>query len=195
MTYNDRSKEYWNHSAYNNPEGKILHGWTEGKFWNTKVKIEGLSKDMIFLDLGCGIGRIAKWIAPLVKEYYGVDFADKMIERAKDIYQNYENIHFVVNNGIDLSLFEDNKFDFVYVCLLFQHMGKETTLKYIDEVWRVLKDRGIFLANNIPKIEKYNCGLTREEVAEAMKGFLILDMKIDNHYMYIKAMKDVSLTN
>ena len=196
MIDNMQTKEFWDYAANNNPERVILQGWTKEKFWDTKIEIEGLNKDMIFLDLGCGLGRIAKWIAPLIKEYYGVDFSTGMIEKAKEIYYGYyKNVHFFVNNGVDLNLFEDNKFDFVYVHLLFQHMKKEVTLKYIEEVYRVLKSGGIFFVNNIPRIEKYNCGLTKEEVTEAMKPFEILDTKTDVYYINIKAVKNVGATN
>ena len=35
------------------------------------------------MDLACGIGRTCKWIAPESKEYVGVDYVPKMIEKTK----------------------------------------------------------------------------------------------------------------
>jgi len=191
-------KGYWENGALTNPEDCILSKYSKEKFWNEEVKIEGLNKDTIFLDIGCGIGRIAKWVAPLVKEYYGVDFSTEMIKKANEIYQNADertdffsppNVYFNVNNGIDLSLFGDEKFDVVYICLVFQHMQRELILNYIKEVHRVLKEGGIFFAKNIPKIESYTNGLTKEEVNEVMKPFTILDLNESGVYYEVKCRK------
>jgi len=182
--------EYWEEKALTNPYDAILYGCDEKEFWSKEVEIEGLNKNTIFLDLGCGIGRIAKKVAPLVKEYYGIDFSTEMIKKAKEIFKDYENVNFFVNNGIDLRELEDNKFDVAYVCLVFQHMQKEITFNYIREVYRVLKKGGIFFVNSIPRIEKYIGGLTEKELDEAMKPFKILDKKITEYYFYVKCEKE-----
>ncbi len=182
-------KGYWENGALTNPEDCILSNYSKEKFWSEEVKIEGLNKDTIFLDIGCGIGRITKWVAPLVKEYHGVDFSTEMIKKAKENFKNKKNVSFLVKNGIDLRLFEDNKFDVAYIFLVFQHMQRELILNYIKEVYRVLKKGGIFFANNIPKIEKYNNGLTKEEINEVMKSFKILDLKEDKFYYNINCRK------
>ena len=179
-------REYWDGKALHDPYNAILYGFDEKEFWNEEVEIEGLNKNTIFLDLGCGIGRVTKKVAPLVKEYYGVDFSPEMIKKAKEIFKDYKNVYFQVNNGIDLRIFEDNKFDVVYVHLVFQHMQKEITFNYIREVHRVLKKGGIFFAGNIPKIEKYVGGLSEKELDEAMKPFKILNKKITEHYFDVQ---------
>lgn len=189
MYNNIFSKEFWNHAALTNPEGWILDGYTKKRFWEEEVKIDGLNQEMDFLDLGCGIGRVAKWIIPNIKAYYGVDFSDEMIRLAKKIYQSYPNIFFFVNNGIDLDIFSDEKFDFIYVHLVFQHMKKENTLNYINEIYRVLKYKGIFLAENIPKAEKYEGGLTQSEIDEAFKNFKILNKTSNEFYYFIRCQK------
>ena len=182
------NKETWDEVALINPEGNILTGYTKEKFWDFEVKIEGLNQDTIFLDIGCGIGRIAKWVSPLIKEYYGVDFSTEMIKKAKEIFKDHKNVNFFVNNGIDLE-FEDNKFDVVYVFLLFQHMTKENTLNYIKEVYRILKKGGIFFANNIGLAEKYEGGLTNDEIEKAMRPFKILNKEKTKCYYDIKCQK------
>ncbi len=185
------SKDWWNGIALVGPENIILSGYSTEQFWNEEVKIEGLNKDIIFLDLGCGIGRVAKWVKDSVKEYCGVDFSKEMIKKAKKRFKDFKdfkNVNFFVNNGKDLKLFEDNKFDFVYVHLLFQHLTKKNTLNYIKEVHRVLKKGGIFLANHIPVI-RYEGGLTEEEVDEAMKPFKILNKELNEFYFHIKCQK------
>jgi len=183
-------REYWDEKALSDPFNSILFGCDEKNFWNKEVEIEGLNKNTIYLDLGCGIGRIAKKVAPLVKEYNGVDFSPEMIKKAREIFKEKKNVYFFANNGIDLRLFEDNKFDVVYVHLVFQHMQREITFNYIREAHRVLKKGGIFFADNIPKIEKYIGGLTEKELEEAMKPFKILNKKINEHYFYVQCEKE-----
>lgn len=183
------SEEIWDKVALTNPEFEILAGYSKEDFWNKEEKIDGLNKDMMFLDLGCGIGRTAKWVSDSVKEYYGVDFSIEMIKKAKEIFKHSKNVYFVANNGKDLKYFHDNQFDIVYVCLLFQHMEKDNTLNYIKEVHRVLKKGGIFLANHIPIAEKYEGGLTEEEVDEAIKPFKILNKEVNEFYFNIKCQK------
>lgn len=183
------SEEIWDQVALTNPEFEILAEYSKEQFWNEEVKIDGLNKDMIFLDLGCGIGRVAKWVKDSVKEYYGIDFSKEMIRKAEEIFKDSQNVKFLVNNGKDLKLFEDDKFDMVYVNLVFQHMEKANTLNYIKEVHRVLKKGGIFLVNQIPIAEKYEGGLTEEEVDEAMKQFKILNKELNEFYFNIKCQK------
>ena len=182
-------KGYWENGALTNPEDCILSNYSKEKFWNEEVKIEGLNEDTIFLDIGCGIGRIAKWVAPLVKEYHGVDFSTEMIKKAKEIFSSAENVSFIVNNGIDLRLFDDDKFDVAHICLVFQHMQRELILNYIKEVYRVLKKGGIFFANNIPRIEAYTNGLTMEEINEVMQPFKMLNLVEDKFYYNIRCRK------
>lgn len=183
------SEEIWDQVALTNPEFEILAEYSKEQFWNEEVKIDGLNKDMIFLDLGCGIGRVAKWVKDSVKEYYGIDFSKEMIRKAEEIFKDSQNVKFLVNNGEDLKLFEDDKFDMVYVNLVFQHMEKANTLNYIKEVHRVLKKGGIFLVNQIPIAEKYEGGLTEEEVDEAMKQFKMLNKELNEFYFNIKCQK------
>lgn len=183
------SEEIWDQVALTNPEVEILAGYSPEQFWNKEVKIDGLNKDMMFLDLGCGIGRTAKWVKDSVKEYLGVDFSIEMINKAKEIFKDSKNVNFFKNNGKDLKLFEDDKFDMVNVCLLFQHMEKANTLNYIKEVHRVLKKGGIFLVNNIPVAEKYEGGLTEEELEDAMKPFKVLNKELNEFYFSIRCRK------
>ena len=182
-------REYWDDAALTNPYNAILNEYNEKEFWDKEVDIDKINNNSIFLDLGCGIGRVAKQISPKIKEYHGVDFSPEMIKKAKDIFKDYKNVYFQVNNGIDLRIFEDDKFDVVYVHLVFQHMQKEITLNYIREVHRVLKKGGIFYVHCIPRIEKYISGFTRKEISEAIKPFKILDKKESEFYYNCKLKK------
>lgn len=51
--------------------------------------------------------------------------------------------------------FSDNSFDIVFCELGFQHMEKDVTRAYVNEVFRILKKDGIFLAQ-VPRFDYYH---------------------------------------
>jgi ubiquinone/menaquinone biosynthesis C-methylase UbiE len=101
-----------------------------------------VDKDTVVLDLGCGVGRVAKHLAPFVRELHGVDVSENMIGYAKENCRRVQNVDFKVNNGKDLSLYPNEAFDFVYSLLMLQHLEKQDALAYVIEVYRILKEGG-----------------------------------------------------
>lgn len=177
-------KSYWDEAARTNPFASILHNHNEEKFWATQPKIPGLRKDMVFLDFGCGIGRVAKSISPLIKEYYGVDYSEEMITKAKTYYKDYNNVKFFVNNGYGLNIFEDNTFDFVYECLVFIHVQKEHIVEYINEIFRVLKPGGMFYTVTFPKQKMYINGFLLSETQKVFSNFEEVDIKENGEWYH-----------
>lgn len=91
--------------------------------------------------MGCGIGRVEKFLAPHCKKLYGVDVSGKMIKQAKKRV-NIKNVYFHENNGRDLSIFSDETFDFIFSVIVLQHIEKEDACFYLKEIRRVLKENG-----------------------------------------------------
>ena len=55
------------------------------------------------------------------------------------------NCKILESNGLDLSLFPDNHFDFCYSFITFQHIpDKNIVAQYIKEVSRILKPNSLF---------------------------------------------------
>ncbi|MFH8087098.1 MAG: glycosyltransferase, partial [Candidatus Aenigmatarchaeota archaeon] len=79
-------------------------------------------KKMRVLEIGCGAGRILKNMADYFGEVYGVDVSERMIELAKSYCKNKDNVFLYVNNGKDLSMFQNEFFDFIFSYLVFQHI-------------------------------------------------------------------------
>ena len=184
-------EEYWDDRAVKpNWYHHILnHEVTENTFWERtdglgRLDFSLLNKDnTVFLDLGCGYGRVAKKIAPLVKEYYGVDFSLQMIEKAKTFFRDYKNVHFIKNNGVDLKMFEDNSIDVTFACLIFFHIQKETIERYFKEVQRILKPGGIFYALNLPKNKIYVSPLLEKDIDSLASPFEIVQKRDEiTHY-------------
>lgn len=112
---------------------------------SNKLK-EFIKQDAVVVDLGCGIGRVEKYLASHCKEIHGVDASRMMIYRAKKRLKNYSRVFFYKNNGRDLSIFPDQKFDFAFSLFVMQHLEKEDVYCYLVELRRTLKVGGkIFL--------------------------------------------------
>lgn len=101
-----------------------------------------INKNSITLHIGCGIGRIEKYLAKKVKKVVGVDIAVSMVKKAK-LNVKLSNATFIVNDGQTLT-FPEKHFDFVYSFFVFQHMPTNSFKSYIREVSRVLKKNGKF---------------------------------------------------
>lgn len=109
------------------------------------------------LDIGVGTGRTTKYFAPLFENYFGIDFADLMVEACKMKYSQM-NCQFTIGDARSLVDFNANFFDVV----LFSFNGVDCISTYerisvIKEVYRVLKKDGLFAFSihnlyNIPKL-------------------------------------------
>ncbi len=115
---------------------------------DTQILLKGikgqLDRHMRVLDIGCGMGRMDKHVAPLVGELHGVDVSGEMIRLAKQRLANLPNVYFHETNGRDLRIFDAETFDFVFSYITFQHIPRPIVYEYIREVHRVLKKDGLF---------------------------------------------------
>lgn len=186
----DRTQEYWSEAAKGSLEEtmeKICDGFDRETFEEKKDSIlfflnVPLVPDAVVLDLACGIGRTCRWVAPKIRQYVGVDFIPQMIEKAREYNKEYTNARFYVNNGKTLDVFNDQMFDIVYCEIAFQHMTKPIQKSYVQEIYRVLKKRGLFYAQ-LPKMSFYNddtYALTENEARDLLKNFKVIFFDVEN---------------
>jgi ubiquinone/menaquinone biosynthesis C-methylase UbiE len=146
-----KQNEYWNKVA---PK----------KEFTTPFKIDlfkkHVSKNNKILDYGCGYGRTLKVLQDNgYINLSGVDFSEKMIERAKK-ENPLIDCRTVKNNKL---MYEDNSFDAVLLlAVLTCVINNEEQEMIMKEIKRVLKPNGIiyindFLINNDNRnLERYN---------------------------------------
>lgn len=72
-----------------------------------------LSTDRSVLDIGCGIGRFVRALAPEVGSIVGIDISARMIASARTRCVDLANASFIQCSGHDLTLFPDSRFDLV----------------------------------------------------------------------------------
>jgi len=99
-------------------------------------------KDVV-LELGCGVGRIGREIAPLCHRWFGVDISENLIKIAGQRMGHLNNVEFNVLEKTSLSSYPGHTFDKVYSHAVFIHMDKEDLFLYLREIARVLKPSGL----------------------------------------------------
>ena len=124
-------------------EIKSILGLGSSRF--EKIVYQKDPKKMRVLEIGCGIGRLLIPMSRIFGQAIGVDVSSEMIHKGKKYVENLQNCQIFENNGIDLSEFSDNYFDFCFSFIVFQHIPeKKIVEKYISEVSRVLKPHCLF---------------------------------------------------
>lgn len=111
-----------------------------------------VKSDSVVLDLGCGLGRVARHLAPLCKTLYAADISSAYCARARTYLKSLPNTHVVRVDGISLKIFPDSSFDLVYSWEVLVHAKLEVVQRYFAEVRRVLKVGGVFYFH-LPKPE------------------------------------------
>ncbi|MCH2048239.1 MAG: methyltransferase domain-containing protein [Trichodesmium sp. ALOHA_ZT_67] len=98
------------------------------------------------LEIGCGVGRLIKYLRAKFARVDGVDISENMIQFARQyLADGKQNGEVYVNNGYDLQQLPDENYDFVFSTIVFQHIRSISIVKnYFREIFRVLKMGGYF---------------------------------------------------
>lgn len=100
---------------------------------------------MRVLEIGCGAGRMTRPLAKLFGEVDAVDVSGEMIERARQALHDCSNVRLYQNNGVDLSMFGAEEFDYAFSGIVFQHIPSKSFVEnYIREAQRVLRSGSVF---------------------------------------------------
>ncbi|MEZ5460260.1 class I SAM-dependent methyltransferase [Dokdonella sp.] len=95
------------------------------------------------LELGCGVGRIGREIAPRVAHWEGSDISSNMIQVARERLADHTNVGFTELHRSSLQPLADASFDKAYCVAVFIHMDKEDFFLYLEEMARVIKPGGL----------------------------------------------------
>lgn len=91
------------------------------------------------LEIGCGTGRLTKWIAPHCEWIAGIDLEPRFSIKAREMSRDQTT--FLLADGLDLC-FADQAFDAVVAMEVIEHV--QDAYSFIKEALRVLKDQGVF---------------------------------------------------
>ena len=109
----------------------------------------GIGKEDVVLEIGCGVGRVGKIVAPLCRKWIGCDVASNMISLTAQRLKGLPNVELVEISGYNLSGVPDASVDVVYSTVVFMHLESWDRYSYISEAFRVLRPKGRIYVDNI----------------------------------------------
>jgi SAM-dependent methyltransferase len=134
-----------------------------------RVLLGRLREDMRVFDLGGGAGRIARHVAPRVREVVVGDASSTLLAEARRNLATFGNVDYLRNRGFSLAGLEDGGFDLVFSQGVLSYFDPNPTLAMFSEVRRVLRPGGLFVFN-VFTIERPEWA--REALAEVRSGLL-----------------------
>lgn len=104
------------------------------------------TKSLHMLEIGCGLGRMTHHFSRLFGKVYAVDVSQEMLNRAKNYWEQLDNVEWVLVDGESLQPIASESVDFVFSFWVLQHIpDANVVLNYICETKRILKNNGIAL--------------------------------------------------
>ncbi len=103
------------------------------------LEMGGLDRGSRVLEIGCGMARIGREMAPHVGEWHGADISKNMLALAAERTAGLANVFLHELADVSLAGFADESFDFVYSTIVFMHLDKEDLFQYLLEARRVLR--------------------------------------------------------
>jgi ubiquinone/menaquinone biosynthesis C-methylase UbiE len=109
----------------------------------------GIRKEDVVLEIGCGIGRVGRVVAPFCQKWIGCDVASNMLSLAAERLKDLPNVDLREISGYDLSGVADESVDVVYCTVVFMHLEPWDRYNYILDAFRVLRPTGRIYVDNI----------------------------------------------
>jgi ubiquinone/menaquinone biosynthesis C-methylase UbiE len=101
-----------------------------------------IGPDDVVLDLGCGIGRVARYVAPRCRELWAVDASEAMLEGARRRLADAPNVRFARCDGTRIPAIPDAAVDAAYSLITLQHLEREDAFALLRELRRVVRPGG-----------------------------------------------------
>jgi SAM-dependent methyltransferase len=116
---------------------------------NKILQLVGVSPNDTVLEIGAGVGRVGTFLAPICKEWIGVDVSENMLGHVRSRLAKFKNVRTVATNGYDLAEIPSESIDVVYCTVVFMHLDEWERYSYIKEGFRILKPGGRMLVDNV----------------------------------------------
>ncbi len=132
----------WAYTMMNGSPDETTLQRTGGEMAERLRSALGLDREQRVLELGCGVARIGRELAPMVGQWHGADISGALLKIAQQRTAHLHNAHFH-ELGRPALPFADASFDRAYAHLVFFHLDKEDLFIYLNELRRVLIPGGL----------------------------------------------------
>lgn len=117
--------------------------WQSGER-DYSILMKGITpgKDKVYLEIGCGVGRLLK---PAVNDWgqvFGLDVSSEAVARAEEFLKSYPNVTCIVGSGVDLKPLPDASVDCAVSFAAITSMPTSIIAQYLLEIRRVIKPTG-----------------------------------------------------
>jgi ubiquinone/menaquinone biosynthesis C-methylase UbiE len=112
-----------------------------------KMMFRYFKPNSVILEIGPGAGRWTEYLLKIAKRLILVDITPKCIEMCRERFSGHSNIEFhLIKDNIDF--LPDNSVDFVWSYDVFVHINPSDTDRYVQNIRRILKPRGIAIIHH-----------------------------------------------
>jgi ubiquinone/menaquinone biosynthesis C-methylase UbiE len=102
-------------------------------------------KALRVLEIGCGIGRMTRYLADIFGEVHACDVSGEMVAQARERLRGFKNVTAHETSGVDFAALPDSYFDVAFSAYVFQHVpSKDVVRSNIREAYRLLRPGGVF---------------------------------------------------
>jgi SAM-dependent methyltransferase len=112
-------------------------------------ELVGIAAQDDVLEIGCGVGRIGRELAPLCRSWTGSDISKNMLAYASERLVHLHNARFQLLQGNGLREFAEETFDVVYCTNMLAHLDELDRWRYVQEALRVLRSGGRLFVDSI----------------------------------------------
>lgn len=98
----------------------------------------------IMIELGCGAGRMTKFLSYSTKKLYAMDISQGILNKAIERIGSRKNVEFIVSPG-DFSFLPEYSIDIIFSVAVFQHANEESVEYYLKDGATTLKQGGYFI--------------------------------------------------
>jgi ubiquinone/menaquinone biosynthesis C-methylase UbiE len=109
----------------------------------------GINASDVFLEIGCGVGRVGKLLSPRCRQWIGTDISGRMLRVAAQRLHGLSNVDLIELGSVGLREIPDTSVDVVYCTVVLMHLFEWDRYRYIQEAFRVLKPGGRCFFDNL----------------------------------------------
>ena len=124
-------------------------GWNKPERWAAQAQADtdgillGVDRQELtrahMLEIGCGVGRLARTFRPLVQSYTGFDISASMVSEASERNADLPDTRFFEGDGLRVpDGARDRAYDFVLSLAVFIHCPKDVISGLLEDAWSLM---------------------------------------------------------